>query len=442
VKSKDDKYLISEEVGSGHSYLDGKASIYDSISGVSIIDPYYVRTKLDNAIEFGIRDPLYGVSSAVRLGSEISGFLNSSALGLNTEPITLVNLNNTISALGELDRPYNYLGTVQSCEPYLNSMTILASASSLASTIKGLAGLGSIDAVSVTSKTSDLGINISGISPYSPISSFTTSMLTNALAPTMLASTGAVLGLDSAYADLSKVGFAAGMLDNLSVSQVPSYITSLHEGVASLTTAAKTAWDSFSVRPEILSTTSLYMVRSPSIEVYTATQAAAVISLPIKDFPPIDKHIEEIIDEAVDEFEPRLLKLEPALAEMYRGAVVTMERGGPDWQRQTMVSFRELTTHAMHKLAPDERVKLWAKPEHFDNGRLTRKARLEYIFESVGEGEFTNFFNADLKATIELFNLLNNGTHRLKSSATPEQLRYLRGRVVNLLSAMLEAKGH
>jgi hypothetical protein len=441
MKSKDDEDLISYKVGSA----------YQSVTNTSILDPYYVRSALDRAIDVGRYDPLAGISSAVSIGSAVSNLLNSSSGILSSEAFASKNLFNSISALGELARPYDQLSGLASSAPYISSITSLASASALALTIKGLdglthaglsSGISNAGLVSAVNGATDWSVNAAGLNVHSPVFSLSTPTLAQELAPTMLASTRAVLGLDNAYARLSKADIFTDALSNLPVTTVPSYITTLHEGINSLSSAAKTAWDNIALRPEALTAASLYIVRAPSVEIYTASQAAASISLPVNEFPQLENDIEEIIDETFDEFEVRLSGLNPALWEMYRGAVITMERGGPDWQRQTMVSFRELTTHVLHLLAPDKSLKSWAKQEHFANGKLTRRARLEYIFESVGEGEFTNFFKADLKASLELFDLLNNGTHRLTSSATPEQLRYLRGRVVNLLSAMLEASGH
>jgi hypothetical protein len=431
LKNLKDKYLITNDIGDSHDYVGANYHI----------DPGYVRTQLDQAIAIGTHDPLSAVSSAVNTGTAVTDFLSGISPIVSSAASAQVNLGSAISALGELDRPYNSLAGIPSFEPYLSSITSLASASSVASTIKGLADISSAGILSTNNKFADLGVSALGLTAHSPVvSSLSASVLAETLAPTALASTRAVLGLETAYARLGTTDFAA--LGNFPSSQIPSYISALHDGVSSLTAAAKTAWDTIALRPEDISTTSLYMARAPGIEVYTASQAAAVISLPVKEFPPIDNDIEEFIDTAVDEFEERLFALAPSLKEMYRGAIETMERGGPDWRRQAMVSFRELTSHVMHMLAPDERVKPWAKSEHFDKGRLTRRARLEYIFESIAGGEFTNFFKADLKASIELFDLLNNGTHRLTSTATPEQLRYLKGRVVNLVSVMLEARGH
>lgn len=46
-----------------------------------------------------------------------------------------------------------------------------------------------------------------------------------------------------------------------------------------------------------------------------------------------------------------------------------------------------------------------------------------------------------MKAAVELFELLNTGTHKLEQRATPDQVHYIRGRVVGLLSSMLDARG-
>jgi hypothetical protein len=108
-----------------------------------------------------------------------------------------------------------------------------------------------------------------------------------------------------------------------------------------------------------------------------------------------------------------------------------------------MVSFRELSTHVLHKLAPDKAVVRLAAPGELDEkGRPTRRARMRYIFSEVAGGELADFFESDLEAGVQLFELLNAGTHRLASRATPQQFRYVKARVVGLLGAMLDVKGY
>ena len=106
-----------------------------------------------------------------------------------------------------------------------------------------------------------------------------------------------------------------------------------------------------------------------------------------------------------------------------------------------MSSLRELSTHVLHRLAPDNLVLPITPPTDLHEGRPTRKARLRYIFTETVGPEMTAFFEADMKAAVELLELLNAGTHRLGNRATPEQLHYVRSRVVGLLTSMLEARG-
>lgn len=427
----------------------------DRVNSDFVLDRSSIRSQIDLAISIGSHDPLSAVTDAVKTGSTIGSLLDSSHLTLGTRAIGGINLHDTISALGELRRPYDQLANVSNFAPYVGSITNLASVSGIASSIEHLSSLNSgnvLPSISGERVASVIGMEPSGLLPNtiiaggsglelnSLISSLPVTTLTGVLAGTTLASTRALLGVERAYAELVYPDRLSSPI--ASAIQMPSYVTTLHEGLISLTAAAKSSWDNISLSPGILEGMSLFNARSPAIEIYSASQAAAVISLPASEFPPVDAEIEGIINDTVDEFEERLSSLAPALVEVYRGGTAVLEIGGPDWRRQTMVSFRELTTHVMHILAPDAKVQPWAKPEHFDKGKLTRKARLEYIFEPVASGELVGFVKADLKASIELFDLLNNGTHRLSSKATAAQLRYLRARVVNFVTSMLEARGH
>lgn len=419
------------------------SSTYRSATALDQLSEF--RKQLDTAIGIGSRDPLTSLSTVVDAGLSITSLLDSKRHAVDER---LASVKETISVLGEMHRPYDQFATASSFAPYAGSIASLASVSGIAASIEHLSmgvspnTIEQISSVltpeSVRPITRDLLASVSGVQLLStPLSSLSLASLTSEIAGVTLASTRTLLGLESAYNQFVDVGSPrAGS------AGIPSYLKTLHEGVGSLASAAKLSWDVIALTPNVLDSTSLFSALAPSIEIYSASHAAAVISLLVENFPPIYGQIEDIIDETVDEFEDRLSLLEPAFVEMYRGGIAAMEAGGPDWRRQSMASFRELMTHLLHTLAPNVEVEPWAKPHHFDKGKLTRKARLEYVFESVAGGEFTGFFKADVKASIELFDLLNNGTHRLTSKATPKQLRYLRGRIVNLITCMLEAKGH
>jgi hypothetical protein len=424
----------------------------DSVKSDSIAELSGIRTRLDSAIVLGAQDPFGGISTAIATGSGIVELLNSGRVTLDTTPSGNVRFSDAISALGELTRPYDQLANIPSFQSYQSSVTNLAATSGMAATVSGLASarsnpllevngnpvLSTPASVSAQLLVETVAGSLSRLTAASgSISLLSLTSVAGTLAGATLASTRAVLGIENAFAEWRRTDVAG-----IRIAEMPSYITTLHEGINRLTLSAKTSWDNLSHRPDLASGLSLYAARTPAVEIYSASHAAAVISLPVHQYPSLDIELEEIIDEAVEGLEARLSELEPALVEMYRGGLAALETGGSDWRRQTMVSFRELTTHVMHILAPDSDVKPWAKPEHLHNGKPTRKARLEFIFQSVASGEFVDFFKADVRASVELFDLLNQGTHRLSSKATPEQLKYLRNRVANLIDAMLEARGH
>jgi len=220
--------------------------------------------------------------------------------------------------------------------------------------------------------------------------------------------------------------------------------TTFHLGVAGvleISSALKSTWDSIRVDSAFLSATSIALLRAPAVELYTATQASAAFSLPEEDLPDPDDEMEGILNEAGDALESRLAALHQDLVGVYRGGIEALENGGTDWQRHAMVSFRELSTHALHLMAPDDKILPNAKVGDLHNGRPTRRARLNFIFAEVAGPAIADFFDKDMKAAVELFELLNTGTHKLGQSATPDQVHYIRGRVVGLLSSMLDARG-
>src|SRR5438552_2162461 len=120
LKDLDDKYLVMDWIGNAHDYLGANYCI----------NPSYVRTQLDQAIAIGKHDPLSAVSSMVNTGTAVADFLSADSTILGSGASARINFGNAISALGELDRPYNSLASIHSIEPYLSSITSLASASS------------------------------------------------------------------------------------------------------------------------------------------------------------------------------------------------------------------------------------------------------------------------------------------------------------------------
>ena len=317
--------------------------------------------------------------------------------------------------------------------PYANTLNVLASAGNI-----GL-GINAILAQSELATSIKPELTLAGTAFHLGVAD--SLRISSSIAAPYLASSAAVFSLDTSYArllDAARISIAGTDVGNALIS---SRIASLQPGVLEISSALKSTWDSIRVDNAFLSATSIPLLRAPAVELYTATQASAAFSLPEGDLPDPDDEMEGILDEAGDALESRLAALHQDLVSVYRGGIEALENGGTDWQRHAMVSFRELSTHALHFLAPDDKIFQNAKGGDLHNGRPTRRARLNFIFAEVAGPAIADFFDKDMKAAVELFELLNTGTHKLEQSATPDQVHYIRGRVVGLLSSMLDARG-
>jgi hypothetical protein len=380
-------------------------------------------------------DPLKGIGIAVDTGLAMRSLLSpaASAWGVGLHPT--LDIASTVTSLNELRRPYDMLAALPAYEPFKGTISSLASASGLATSVRAatlpsVGAITAVDGIHAAFRATDI------------LGSLDTARAFQSVVPSLLASTRCVYGLEASFSALTAYGSGALHPALGSAFTDIAGLDAVRESISSLASSAFNSWERISANPSAFSATSLRVAKTPAVELYTATQAAAAVTLPVSQLPSVDSEIEEILSDADNSFEQRLSALDQNLVEAYRGGITAVERGGPDWRRQAMVSFRELSTHVLHKLAPDRSVLKLAPEETDDRGRPTRDARLRYVFAQVAGGELTAFFECDLKAGVALFELLNAGTHRLTSKATPEQFRYIKARTVGLLAAMLEAQGY
>jgi|ERR1035437_406440 hypothetical protein len=134
-----------------------------------------------------------------------------------------------------------------------------------------------------------------------------------------------------------------------------------------------------------------------------------------------------------------LPKIHSGLLSMWKGAIETYNSNNSDKVRQFTVSIRELFGHLMYQLAPDDKVAKWSTdPSHYDNGKLTRAARLHYICRNISSKPFNKFVEKDIKATIEFISIFQEGTHNIESSFTPQQLVAIKSKAETTLKFLLE----
>jgi hypothetical protein len=132
----------------------------------------------------------------------------------------------------------------------------------------------------------------------------------------------------------------------------------------------------------------------------------------------------------------------PDLVELLEGARAAFASRGPDYVRHFTTSLRELFTHVLHRLAPDEGMRAWTTaPEDFHQGRPTRAARLRYACQAIDDDRFKDFVKKDVAAVVSFLGLFQGGTHEVTSSYTAAQLRALMARMEGVLHLLLVVSG-
>lgn len=140
-----------------------------------------------------------------------------------------------------------------------------------------------------------------------------------------------------------------------------------------------------------------------------------------------------------DSLEMYLTGINPDLHILRAGAKEAFSSNNPDKIRHCITSLRELVTQVMHYLSPDAEIKTWSQSkDDFANGRPTRRARLRFIARHINHGEFTEFVEKDLAATLAAIDLFNAGTHKVKSNMTERQLQALITKVETTLLFLFE----
>jgi hypothetical protein len=166
----------------------------------------------------------------------------------------------------------------------------------------------------------------------------------------------------------------------------------------------------------------------PPIEILKSSDLVDTISRDeIEDY--IEK-ADDIEDESSKDIESSLEELlvhvNPEIKSLWVGAKEALSSKNPDKKRHVVVSLREMLTHILHGIAPDEEVKKWTSdPSHFYEGRLTREARLLFVCRDINHGPFKQFVHTDVESHIKFIRLFQRGTHEININFTDQQLRTL-----------------
>jgi len=124
-----------------------------------------------------------------------------------------------------------------------------------------------------------------------------------------------------------------------------------------------------------------------------------------------------------------------------QGARLSLNSTNPDRVRHFAASLRELFTHVLHTLAPDNEIRSWSNsPEYFVNGKPTRRARLLYICRPLNQDEFSDFIEKDIAAVLAFLQLFQQGTHEVRARYSDLQLNIMQLRMESAIRFLLEIR--
>lgn len=179
--------------------------------------------------------------------------------------------------------------------------------------------------------------------------------------------------------------------------------------------------------------------RIAPVEYFSTANLLEAISVEEDATPEEELLKEEIQYENEILLSRHLPKIDPGLYKMWKGAIEAYNSDNSDRVRHFSTSIRELYTHLIHKLAPDESIKKWTSdPIYFHEGRPTRKARLLFICRNINSDPFSVFIKKDVEATIAFIDIFQKGTHDIDPVFSPNHLVTIKSKAENTLKFLLE----
>lgn len=225
--------------------------------------------------------------------------------------------------------------------------------------------------------------------------------------------------------------------------RMPDFVTlALPERYLDMTTSYRSLLDSIAAPtlgalafPPVVS-------QYPPVEFYAGARLIEVVTVDDGSIEVSDEEHElsdELAEEMASALPAALERLDGSFVAMWRGATAALTSSNPDRVRHFATSSRELFTHVLHQLAPDAGVRAWSTaPEHYHDGRPTRRARLLYVCRGIKHGPFDMFVDKDIEAVLEMLSLFQEGTHATDAGFSEPQLAAMRLRIESALRFLLE----
>ncbi len=142
----------------------------------------------------------------------------------------------------------------------------------------------------------------------------------------------------------------------------------------------------------------------------------------------------------ISEIETSLSKLSSDLGKRWKGALFSLNHNNPDASRHFCASVREILIKVLDIKAPDDRVSSELLECEYYDGKPNRRSKIKYILKgnSISFLSFENFINVDVQDIINLFEVLNSGTHGISGKLNIQQLIQLKKRVEDSIQFILK----
>jgi hypothetical protein len=122
-------------------------------------------------------------------------------------------------------------------------------------------------------------------------------------------------------------------------------------------------------------------------------------------------------DKTIRDVEGILEELDKGLLDAWRGALETAGRRRSDWMRQSAISFRTVLERSLNLVAPPTAISKHQK----SGGRSGRReAQVDYLCSTVESSAQGRAVVCELRATVDMFDLLNEIVHKERAPIPPE----------------------
>lgn len=150
----------------------------------------------------------------------------------------------------------------------------------------------------------------------------------------------------------------------------------------------------------------------------------------------------EILEDA--ELRDKLRMFSPDLDDRWQGAVFALSPRNPDASRHFCTSAREIITQMLELRAPDgEVLRFTPDCDKTEHGKPTRRSKVKHLLSQRGLTETTlaDFVESDIENIVQLFRVLNDGTHGSSGAFSLGQLSGIRKRVEQGINFLAEICG-